>query len=398
VEVKQTEGTIRAGYRLKLILLFCGTTVIVGFYALSHPFVDFLVYWTASHLFTSHLNPYSLPLTLQLQRAAGSNYQIPVVFLCPPWTLTFFGPLGYAHSYMLAWIVWFLILTAAMAVSSRILMDLYFGSLMIPEISYPANYRYLFAFTFYPALLALKMTQISPLILLGLAGFLYFEKKNRAWLAGASLSMAVLKPHLVLLVYLVVLLRKEWRQLAVVSFVTTLLTGVAVYQDPLIFKEYWEVMNGPYPKLVNTGMFAGVRSLFPGNNSYPLQFVPPLIGLIWFVSYWRKYGKNWCWVKRMPVLTLASFFAAPYGFVHDQTILMIPITMLAASDAEKHGKISFQALVIYTALNGVVLLLTMLFSPWCIVPVPIALAILLYYRSEQRTSVPGLKSRPVEAS
>jgi hypothetical protein len=100
----------------------------------------------------------------------------------------------------------------------------------------------------------------------------------------------------------------------------------------------------------------------------------------------------------MPVLTLASFLAAPYGFVHDQTILLIPITMLAASDAERHGKISFQALVIYTALNALVLMLTMLFSPWCIVPVPIALAILFYYRSGQRTSVSGLKSQPLKAS
>jgi Glycosyltransferase family 87 len=377
---------------LKLTFLFVVAIAIVAAYARSHPFVDFLVYWTGSHLFVARQNPYSLGLTYQLQQSAGYHYPIPDVMLCPPWALTFFTPLGYVQSYMLAWIAWFTILTAALAISSRALMDLYFGPLAIPEVSYPNAYRYLFAFSFYPALLALKTTQLGSLILLGVAGFLHFENENRPWLAGLALSLTMLKPHLVLLLYLVLLLRRQWRELAASATVVLAFTVFAVYWDSAVFRQYWELMSGPYPRIVTSGMFAGVRSLFQSHNTYPLQFVPPIGGLIWLGVYWKPHRAEWSWTGRMPVLMLASFMAAPYGFVHDQALLIIPITFLAASNAKAHGRISLNAIIFYTVINGTILLLTMFSSPWCIVPAPLALALLFCIKRRKNGSVSGLRA------
>ena len=63
-------------------------------------------------------------------------------------------------------------------------MDLYFADLSIPEITDTVFYRSLFAFTFYPVLLALKFSQTASLLLLGVGGFLYFIRRERPILAG----------------------------------------------------------------------------------------------------------------------------------------------------------------------------------------------------------------------
>src|SRR6184192_2323200 len=70
-------------------------------------------------------------------------------------------------------------MAVVVALSSRLLMDVYFDELRIPEISDTAFYRCLFAFTFYPVLLCFKFAQTAPLMLLGLAGFLWFATRNR---------------------------------------------------------------------------------------------------------------------------------------------------------------------------------------------------------------------------
>src|SRR5205823_3347134 len=123
----------------------------------------------------------------------------PLVALNPPWGLTFAAPLGLAKSYSLAWLIWTLALAAVVAWSSRLLMDVYFDELRIPEISDTVFYRCLFAFTFYPVLLSFRFAQLAPLMLLGLGGFLYFEVKGRPVWAGVMLALTLIKPHLLYL-------------------------------------------------------------------------------------------------------------------------------------------------------------------------------------------------------
>ena len=60
-------------------------------------------------------------------------------------------------------------------------------------------------FSFTPTLYALKLGQVSPLILLGLVGFLYFEQKARFVSAGTCLLLITLKPQLTYLVPVFVL-------------------------------------------------------------------------------------------------------------------------------------------------------------------------------------------------
>ena len=370
---------------LRIMLLFVAAASVIVLYALSRPLVDFVVYWTAAHLFVAHKNPYSIADVYQIQHALGFNGPLPLMLLCPPWALAAFAPLGYAQSYLLAWCLWMLILISTVAISSRVLMDLYFGSLQVPEVSSPHSYRYLFAFTFYPVLLGLKFAQIAPLILLGVAGFVYFEAKNRPALAGILLSLTLLKPHLLFLVWIAVLLRslraRQWKVPVSSTAVIIALSTVTLAHNPQVFQQYWGLMIGPFPQTVLSGILAGVRDALQPRPSYWLQYLPPIVGLVWFARYWRKHKNNWCWIDRLPMLVTASLITAPYGFTFDQTLLIIPITFLAAESSRESGRIPTNAVLLYTALNATVLLVAIYSTPWAVVPAPLLIAGLLYRRS-----------------
>src|SRR6185369_2017324 len=102
-------------------LLVVVLLVLVCLFAISHPKQDFIEYWTASHLLTAGANPYSLNEMFMAQRAIGWTEPVPLMFICPPWTLPLIAPLGLVRSYALGWLLWKLTLVGALAVSSRLI-------------------------------------------------------------------------------------------------------------------------------------------------------------------------------------------------------------------------------------------------------------------------------------
>ena len=178
------------------------------------------------------------------------------------------APLGLARSYIVSWILSELLVIAAVAISSKWLMDVYFADLRISEISDPPIFRYLFAFTFYPVLLAIKFTQMAPLVLLGITGYLRYEMRRRYVLAGLYLALTFVKPHLLILVYLAVLLRREWRVIASAAALFISFCAFAVFKDHVVFREYFDLITSVYPRIAPAGNFAGIRSLLQPLETY----------------------------------------------------------------------------------------------------------------------------------
>ena len=315
-----------------------------------------------------------------MQKALGSKLPIPVMFLCPPWVLAMLAPLGLVHSYAIGWSLWFAILVVCVAIGSKLLMDTYFGDLEIPEISSPRGYRYLIAFTFYPALYALKCTQLSPLVFFGIAGFLYWWNRQRKVVAGLFLCLTLVKPHLVFMLWLAILLRREWTLLITSGSVVALLSAIVVFRFPPAFHEYLGLMSGAYPRIVASGVFGGIRTLWSSPNNYWIQFVPTILGVLWLVVYWRRFKKKWNWTEQTPILITTSLLCTPYGFTHDQTLLMVPIICLAADIARQLGRISLNWVLLYSAVNFSVLAILFFSDQWAFVPAPIVVAFILATR------------------
>ena len=110
-------------------------------------------------------------------------------------------------------------MTGAIALSSRMLMDLYFGDLRLPEISDTGAYTAAFLrSTFYPVLLSLKFAQTVPVVLLGSAAFIFYEAEETTDSRWARFCPDRRQsPILVYLVWLALLFqsfqRRRWKTL-----------------------------------------------------------------------------------------------------------------------------------------------------------------------------------------
>jgi len=374
-----TTGSHKKPRLLIAIMSFFVAVIVVG-YSFAHPIHDFVEYWTAAHLVVAHHNPYSLGEVFKMESGIGFEQSVPIMLLSPPWTLPLIAPIGLTNSYALACLLWIAILIAAVAWSSRLLMDVYFGELRIPEISDTTFYRCLFAFTFYPVLLCLRYAQTAPLMLLGAAGFLYFDKKARPILAGTFLALTLTKPQLLYLVWLALLLRsfqqRRWKVLASTAGFVAFLSAIALLLDPHSFQQYRELTKTPYLQAYASGVTAGIRKLFGGVGTFWIQLVPPVFGLAWFAVYWRRHSKNWSWSGNLPMLMTISVLTSAYGWLFDQTLLAVAIVALAAKRAHAFGRLPINLVFLYTALNCV-LMVVMPFPTLNLLPAPICIAVLL---------------------
>lgn len=349
-------------------------------FALLHPIHDFVEYWTVAHLLVSGNNPYSLAEVSRIEKALGFDQSVPIMLLSPPWTLPLLAPLGLVKSYALGWILWIAVMVACVAWASRMLMDVYFGELRIPEISDTAFYRALFGFTFYPVLLCLRYAQTAPLMLLGIAGFLYFQREGKDVPAGIFLSLTLIKPQLFLLFWLALFFRsfqqRRWKTLSSAIFCTAVFSAIAFLLGRHTFQQYRDLTSSPYLQAYASGVLAGVRRLFQGVGTFWMQLIPPVMGLAWFGVYWRRHSKTWSWKENLPLLLTVSVVTSAYGWLFDQTLLVLPVIALAAQNARPSGRLPTRSVLLYTALNFV-LMMAMPFPTLNLLPAPICIVILL---------------------
>ena len=347
-------------YRIAFLGIAAATTF--GLYALSCPLSDFVEYWTAAHLFVKGDNPYSLIEMFRLQKALGWPEPLPLIPLNPPWILPLIAPLGFAKWYPLSWLLWVAGLALVLALSSRLLLALYSGEVGILGIAESSRDRALLGFSFYPTLMCLRLAQLAPLVLLGLIGFLWFERRNRPILAGIFLALTAIKPQVLYLVWLAILVwcfQKSRRWYVLISTTTVLgaLLAVAVLVNHQVIREYWSLASGPYAQVYVSALGGIIRQRLGTGGVFSLQFLPPLMGTAWFAFYWRKHQGHWEWAERTPFLVTISVLTTAWGWLFDEVLLLVPIIALAAQYSKDFGGIPKKVLLIYTALNVVLIIL-----------------------------------------
>src|SRR5450759_975580 len=170
--------------------------------------MDFIIYWSAARIYLAGGNPYDPAQMATVQQALGPVMPTMITFWYTPWTIPLFLPLGW-FSYPTAFVVWFLLLLAATLVAGYALWLAFGGPL---RRSWPAL---AITIVFAPAALALGIGQITPLLLFGLAGFLYCESRRRDVLAGCALALVSIKPQLLYLFWVALLFwligTRRWR-------------------------------------------------------------------------------------------------------------------------------------------------------------------------------------------
>ncbi len=315
---------------------------------------DFVQYWSAGRLIASGQNPYSPELLAPLQLGAGRSRDVPVMMWCPPWTLPLILPFGILP-FFYSRLLWFLVNIVITFLCANWAWD-YIGG--------PPNKRWigwLAAFAFEPCLQAIAVGQIIPFLLLSVMGFLYFERRQKLWLAGFFLALAAIKPHTLFLFILAALLwtvsNRKWQVIAGAVFALLSSSLVAILLDPAIISQYlFAALHNPPQQFATATLGGGLRLLF-GSDIIWLQFLPSLFGAAWLIAYWYQRRNNWEWKDNASIVLLISLTTAAYGWLYDMQVLMVALLEVAEWIWQSKQKVkSFWIYLPYVIINLVIMI------------------------------------------
>ncbi|RCK73924.1 MAG: hypothetical protein ANABAC_2998 [Anaerolineae bacterium] len=281
--------------------------------------IDFRAYWSASYLFTRGMD-FGDPQALDNVERSLTGWD--GAFTMQAW----FTPTGHLFLSPLTFLpfpqaarVWLLFNIFLLTLSAWLLADSDESPPWLP-ISV--------TFCFSATLTSIFFGQINTLSVAGLALYLYFRRQQKDVLAGFSLILILIKPHLVSLTLLPLLLsliwHKRWRVLLGAG-----LSGVAVLLALFLIHRGWLLS---FWKVAQSGLGSA-------------RLAPSLAGLLVYLGY--PYAGQWLWCiglllvlggwwlfkdieeRRLFDLTLPFGLALnPYGWSYDQIILLLPLLSL----------------------------------------------------------------------
>jgi hypothetical protein len=167
------------------------------------------------------------------------------------------------------------------------------------------------------------------LILAGLSGFLYAERKKNGWVMGLPLAVLSIKPHVLYLFWIFLCLwlwyERRWSVIyaAGLTVVGTGILPLLFNQD--VYSQYVALygasnimtpMDWPAPTLRN------VLRIFLGFEQRWLQFAPTVVAVIWAVYYWRLHRNDWRWQDHLPLILVVSVFSNFFVWTYDQVVIL----------------------------------------------------------------------------
>ena len=203
--------------------------------------------------------------------------------------------------------------------------------------------------------------QISPLVLLGLVGFVWSIEKRRDTTAGVFFALTAVKPQLVALIWVGWLLwtirEGRWKVMLGTAAALGGATLVAVAANPPVFSQYLHLMSTQPPILdfespnIATLIRVVLTAVF-GTGTWP-QYVPTAVGAGIVAWFWSRRYRTWDWAAELPWLVSLSCLATSYGgWTFDLLILLIPVIATAAVVARAgNGALSAAAATMFLAVS-----------------------------------------------
>lgn len=299
---------------------------------------DYIEYWAAGQQIVHHQDPYDEDAILQLERSAGypANFTVQVMGN-PPSALPLLLPLGMVCP-RTGLLLWELLLVTALITSIYLIRKMY---------GRPKSLLHLLGFSFAPTLSCLLAGQVGILILLGLVLFLRWHL-TRPFLAGASLWLCLLKPHLFLPFGLVLLiwiaLTRSYKILAGTAVAIGVSCLVATMINPAIWTQYQSMMKIERIDRLPLPSLSPMLRAYVYPHSMWLQCLPAFLGCVWALAYFLKRHHEWDWLEDGSILMLVSVFVTPYSWFFDQVIL-IPAVLHGVYSTRSRTYVAIFALI-----------------------------------------------------
>ena len=275
---------------------------------------DFVVYWATGHQLAQHANPYDTAALSLIEHSAGLPADTRVGYMRnPPWALPLVLPLGLV-GLRVGGFFWSLVLLASLVASVYWLWKLY---------GEPYNKRHWLGPAFAPAVICLLIGQTSIFALLGYVLFLRLHR-SCPFSAGASLWLCALKPHLVLVIGVVlvawVVASKGYRVLAGAAFAFAMSFLVTYWIDSAAWVQYVAMMRGSVINQEEIPCMSIVLRLWLSPTALFIQYIPVILGSAWALAYFWPRRRTWDWIEDGSLIALVSIFVAPFSWITDQVI------------------------------------------------------------------------------
>lgn len=314
---------------------------------------DYVVFWAAARLLLTGGNPFSPVEVFELQRLVGLTEPKPLLMWNPPWTLSIALPFG-AMEFRTSQFLWLLLHVFFILGSAQKLWSIYNRSEQKSYLPWIA------ALTLIPTWFVLILGQISPLILVGIVGFLHFEKKKNYFLAGIATVLISVKPHLLYLFWPAMMLwiwkHKRWRVAVAASLGGLVVGAIPAIIDPAVYSQFIEMYRNPgrtTPFELPAPSLGSLLTLYMPHRDVPIQFLPPLVGTLWFLWHWQRQKANWDWAEQIPILILVSLTLSAYAWTYDYVILLPAVVHgLAIVHRQSSPWYGNKVVLLYGAINA----------------------------------------------
>jgi hypothetical protein len=289
---------------------------------------DFIEYWSAGQLLLQGKNPYDLNELLAIEVSLGAPYKFPNIMWNPPWLLLWILPL-LLLPFKAAALVWLSVNLALLLACATVIWRLLAPAQVCRRIAV----AWVATLAFVPGLLAIRMGQMSALLLVGVVGFLYCVAKDKPLLGGMFLTLTTIKPHVVYLFWIAVvwwvITERQWKVVVGAGVTMAVSLGALTAASPTWITGYQRALQSP-PLYWASATVGTILRLLIFRNWPSAQFLPTVVGGLLFVGYLLIKRPRLNWRTALSPLLLASVATAAYGWTFDQTVLLVPYLQIIA--------------------------------------------------------------------
>jgi hypothetical protein len=295
--------------------------------------IDFIEYWSAYQLIQAGKDPYS-PISMREEQATVRPTEEPLMMWNPPWTVLVMSPV-LAQDFKSAartWLAINLLCVGGIIALAFRLFPFAKGPLVACILSFP------------PLWDTLRLGQVTIVLALMCMLAWYAMVRNRWFLAGGSLALLSIKPHLVLLAALLLFWYAtkfgQLRLIIGVIFGGAALVLSSKFFFPQSLHAWFEsvVFAGAPPGVIHPSQWitATIPSvlkayLAPELGLAPLPFLYLIVALSGIVLLlWAiRAARNISAKGDFPIALTSSFVFAPFGWFFDQVIALPTVVQLA---------------------------------------------------------------------
>jgi hypothetical protein len=290
---------------------------------------DMVYFWGAANLLKSEANPYDMKL---IQELATAN--IPEIgrltggFFNPPHTLLYIRWLAEfdLKSAILLWKIFSILL---ILIPLRIFCRRNLSESESPRVFKEGLWIGVYLASFAPVLFLVNIGQISALSVAGVC--LCMAWRNGSFLerigSGLALSLATIKPHIVLLPLMLIafdIMRGRLRSLPLISTFFVIVAIIPALCYPASFQQWWGAQN-TLPLAWFQPTLSGWLLATLGPDLIIFRVLPILFSAA--VVIWLDYGNkatNACSRTLTPFLVALplGLFTAPYAWVYDFVVIL----------------------------------------------------------------------------